>query len=303
MNKVISILAISTVTLLAGTPALSETQVVILGTGTPVPDHTRAGAGVAIVYEGQAYIFDVGGGVVQRAIEASSHLGIPALFPTNIQHVFITHLHSDHMLDLVELVWTLWWRRTSQISVWGPAGLEFAAKGMYEMMNADITIRSSSSPGSSPVVNPGFYRIIPTEIEEGTIFTNGNITIEAFTVPHGNISPAFGYRITTPDKVVVISGDTSYSEKLVEMAKGADVLVHEVISNEGVSELSEDWQLYHSRSHTVTNELARVATEARPDLLVLYHAIFYGAPVETVLTEVQSLYDGEVVLANDLDVF
>ena len=303
MNKVISILAISTVTLLAGTPALSETQVVILGTGTPVPDHTRAGAGVAIVYEGQAYIFDVGGGVVQRAIEASSHLGIPALFPTNIQHVFITHLHSDHMLDLVELVWTLWWRRTSQISVWGPAGLEFAAKGMYEMMNADITIRSSSSPGSSPVVNPGFYRIIPTEIEEGTIFTNGGITIEAFTVAHGNISPAFGYRITTPDKVVVISGDTSYSEKLIEMAKGADVLVHEVISNEGVSELSEDWQLYHSRSHTVTNELARVATEARPDLLVLYHVLFYGAPVETVLTEVQALYDGEVVLANDLDVF
>ncbi len=303
MSKVIGILAVSAVMLIASTPALSETQVVILGTGTPVPDHTRAGAGVAIVYESQAYIFDVGGGVVQRAIEASSRLGISALFPTNIQHVFITHLHSDHMLDLVELVWTLWWRRTSQISVWGPAGLEAAAKGMYEMMNADIKIRSSSSPGSSPVVNPGFYQIIPTEIEEGTIFTNGNITIEAFTVPHGNISPAFGYRITTPDKVVVISGDTSYSEKLVEMAKGADVLVHEVISNEGVSELSEDWQLYHSRSHTVTNELARVATEARPDLLVLYHAIFYGAPVETVLTEVQSLYDGEVVLANDLDVF
>ena len=303
MNKVISILAISTVTLLAGTSALSETQVVILGTGTPVPDHTRAGAGVAIVYESQAYIFDVGGGVVQRMIEASSHLDIPALFPTNIQHVFITHLHSDHMLDLVELVWTLWWRRTSQISVWGPAGLEVAAKGMYEMMNADVTIRSSSSPGSSPVVNPGFYRIIPTEIEEGTIFTNGGITIEAFTVAHGNISPAFGYRVTTPDKVIVISGDTSYSEKLVEMAKGADVLVHEVISNEGVSELSEDWRLYHSRSHTVTNELARVATEARPDLLVLYHVLFYGAPVETVLTEVQALYDGEVVLANDLDVF
>ena len=72
MNKVISILAVSAVTLLAGTPTLSETQVVILGTGTPVPDHTRAGAGVAIVYESQAYIFDVGGGVVQRAIEASS---------------------------------------------------------------------------------------------------------------------------------------------------------------------------------------------------------------------------------------
>ncbi|SVA13513.1 uncharacterized protein METZ01_LOCUS66367, partial [marine metagenome] len=74
MNKVISILAVSAVTLLAGTPTLSETQVVILGTGTPVPDHTRAGAGVAIVYESQAYIFDVGGGVVQRAIEASSRL-------------------------------------------------------------------------------------------------------------------------------------------------------------------------------------------------------------------------------------
>ena len=300
MNKFISILAVSAVTLLTSTPVLSETQVVILGTGTPVPDHTRAGAGVAIVYENQAYVFDVGGGVVQRAIEASSRLDIPALFPANIQHVFITHLHSDHMLDLVELAWTLWWRRTSQISVWGPTGLEATAKGMYEMMNADVRIRSS---GAQTVVNPGFYRIIPTEIEEGVIFTNGGITIEAFTVAHGDISPAFGYRVTTPDKVVVISGDTSYSEKLAEMAKGADVLVHEVISNEGVSELSEDWRLYHSRSHTVTSELARVATEARPDLLVLYHVLFYGAPVETALTEVQALYDGEVVLANDLDVF
>ena len=80
-----------------GRPALAETQVVMLGTGTPIPNFQRAGAGVAVVYNEKAYLFDVGHGVVQRAIEANQRLGITALAPVNIERVFFTHLHSDHM--------------------------------------------------------------------------------------------------------------------------------------------------------------------------------------------------------------
>ena len=288
------------IALAATVTASAETQVVVLGTGTPVPDHERAGAGVAVVYNDQAYLFDVGGGVVQRAIEANSRLGISSLSPVNIEHVFITHLHSDHMLDLAELVYTLWWRRTSRISVWGPTGLSAISDGMTAMMGTDIRIRSS---GNQPVVTPEAFRFIPIEIQAGLVLEADGVTVEAFNVAHGDVKPAYGYRITTPDRVVVISGDTAYSDQLVEMARGADVLVHEVISVEGLSALEENWQRYHSSAHTTTSELARVANEAQPELLVLYHIIHYAAPIETALTEVQALYDGEVVLAGDLDVY
>ena len=120
---------------------------------------------------------------------------------------------------------------------------------------------------------------------------------------HGEIRPAFGYKITTPDKTIVISGDTRYSAKLVEMARGADILFHEVISEEGLKGLETFWQNYHSSSHTTSSELARVANAARPGLLVLYHVAFYGAPADSALKEVQALYKGRVVMANDLEIF
>ena len=112
-----------------------------------------------------------------------------------------------------------------------------------------------------------------------------------------------GYRVTTPEKTIVISGDTTFSVKLVEMAMGADILIHEAISKEGVSALAQSWQQYHAGAHTRTGDLARVARSARPALLVIMHVLSYDAPVASALREVMDLYDGEVVLADDLDVF
>ena len=137
----------------------------------------------------------------------------------------------------------------------------------------------------------------------GFVVEDGDVKIEAFDVPHGDIKPAFGYRITTPDKVVVISGDTNYSEKLAEMAKGADILVHEVICQAGLDGLSQFWQDYHNHAHTTTGELARIANAAKPGKLLLTHLLLYGQPVEQVLKEIRAEYPGEVVAANDLDTF
>ena len=127
--------------------------------------------------------------------------------------------------------------------------------------------------------------------------------VEAFDVEHGHVKPAFGYKITTPDKTIVLSGDSIRSEKLIEMAKGVDILVHEVISEAGLSQLSPFWQAYHSSYHTRTSELADIANQAQPKLLILNHILYYSAPIETTLSEVQQGYKGKVVLANDLDVF
>ena len=282
-----------------GTLAAADTQVVMLGTGTPAPDFRRAGAGVAVVYNGKAYLFDVGHGVVQRAIEASQRLGIAALSPVNIERLFFTHLHSDHTQDYAELTSTYWWRRTSQIHVWGPRGLDAMTQGMDAMLNQDVSVRLASG---QPIVNRDYHTVIATEIDDGLVLEEDGLVIEAFNVSHSDV-PAFGYRITTPDKTVVISGDTAYSETLVEAATGVDILIHEAISQAGLSGLEDFWQEYHPRAHTTTAELARVARATQPTLLVLTHVLHYAAPIETALTEVQAAYDGEVVLAADLDVF
>lgn len=281
--------------------ASAETRVIVLGTGTPVPNAARSGPGLAVVYDGRAYLFDAGGGMVQRMIEAWEELDAEALYPTNVEHLFISHLHSDHTLDYPELAATYWWRRAEKLNAYGPVGLRSMTDGYYAMQASDIALRTS---GNQPMRDPSLYQVNVTEIgEDGVILEDGEVTVEAFTVPHGDIEPAYGYKITTPDKTIVYSGDTAFSETLTEKARGADVLVHEVISEEGWSALEPDWQAYHRSAHTLTSELARIANEARPGVLVLTHILHYGAPIETARTEIEALYDGEVVLANDLDEF
>jgi len=277
-----------------------ETQVVMLGTGSPLPDAHRAGPSIAIIHKGEAYLFDVGAGAIQNAVTARYQYDIPSLYPTQICCVFLTHMHSDHTMDYSELAFTLWWRRRAPLFAWGPLGLEQMTKGMVEMMAADTALRTS---GSQPVRNPDAYKVNVTEIEEGIVFRKDDLTVEAIAVNHGEIKPAFGYRITTDDKSIVISGDTSLSEKLLEKSRDVDLLFHEVISDSGLARNTEFWQKYHRSSHTLASDLGKLASVARPGLLVLYHSIFYGVPEAIIVDEVQANYDGKVVLANDLDIF
>ena len=269
--------AVAVAAVLAAGPAIAETQVVILGTGTPVPDAERSGPGVAVVHDGTSYVFDAGGGMVQRAIQASEELGIEALYPTEIGHVFLTHLHSDHTLDYPELAATYWWRRDDKLKAYGPTGLQAMTEAYYDLLAIDIDLRTR---GVQPVENPDFYQVDVTEIgpEGGVVLEEGGVTVEAFPVDHGAIDPAFGYKVTTPDKTVVISGDTTYNETLIEKAKGVDVLIHEVISEEGWSKLPEAWRAYHASVHTRTGQLAEIARQTRPGVLVLTHILHYSAP-------------------------
>ncbi|TPE43797.1 MBL fold metallo-hydrolase [Amaricoccus solimangrovi] len=296
-------------TLTAAAPAMAqddaqaqdETKVIILGTGTPVPDAERSGPSMAVISGGEAYVFDAGGGMVQRAIEAWQKKGIEELYPTNIKYLFLSHLHSDHTLDYPELAATYWWRRSDRLQAYGPKGLLGMTFGYYAMQATDIGLRTS---GNQPMKDPTLYQVDAHEIaEDGIIFDRNGVTVEAFSVNHGDIKPSYGYKITTPDKTIVFSGDTTYSETLAEKAKGVDVLVHEVISEAGWKALTPDWQAYHHSAHTLTSELAQVANTARPKVLVLTHILHYDAPIETARTEVEALYDGPVVLANDLDEF
>ena len=276
------------------------TQIVVLGSGTPIPDAKRASASLVLIYQGEAYLFDVGAGAIRNATKARYRYDIPALYPSQICCVFLTHLHSDHTMDLVELAYTMWWRRRDGLLAFGPNGLAGMTRALAQFMAADVSLRTG---GNQPTPNPLGYRVSATEISEGIVFEKDGLIIEAFDVNHGHVKPAYGYKITTPDKVIVISGDTAYSEILAQKAVGADILFHEVVSEAGLGGRSIFWQNYHNSAHTTSSNLAKLARSAKPAKLVLYHGLHFGAPEQKVVEEVRAIWDGEVILANDLDIF
>jgi ribonuclease BN (tRNA processing enzyme) len=272
----------------------------MLGTGTPIPDARRAGPSIALVHKGETYLFDVGAGAVHNATRARYRYDIPSLYPSQICCVFITHMHSDHTIDYPELGYTMWWRRSARLQAFGPTGMIEMTDGMHAMMAPDRRLRMA---GTQPVQNPEAHLVDVREIKSGFIFEKDDLRIEAFEVDHGEIKPAFGYRMQIGDRIAVRSGVTASSENLLEQSRGADFLFHEVISDSGLATNSAGFQAYHRASHTPASELGRLASEARPGMLVLYHGLFYGVPEGAIVDEVRKTYDGPVVLANDLDIF
>jgi len=294
-------------TLLAGPPAAalepsSVTKVVMLGTGTPNADPERSGPAVAIVVNDTPYLVDFGPGVVRRASAMSPTYGGPiaGLEAKNLRYAFLTHLHSDHSAGLSDLILTPWvLERDTPLELYGPDGIEEMASHILKAYRADIDYRVY---GLEPANNRG-WRVNTHTVEEGVVFEDDNVKVEAFRVRHGTWPNAFGYRFTTPDRVIVISGDAAPDDVVERQASGADILIHEVYSVEGFRKRDPYWQKYHSSNHTSAHELGELASRAKPKLLVLYHVLFWGSSEETVLREVREKYAGDVVLADDLDVF
>ena len=283
----------------ADSPTEDTTLVVMLGTGTPNPDPERAGSATAVVAGGQAYLVDCGPGVVRRAA-AAAQAGIEALDMPGLTKLFVTHLHSDHTAGLADLILTPWvLEREEPLEVYGPPGIRSMTGHILAAYAEDIEIRLH---GSQPQNEPGI-RVNAHEIEPGEIYRDDTVTVTSYAVPHGAWDTAFAFRFDTPDRSIVISGDTIASDAIVEACSGCDVLVHEVYAKAGWDRREPEWQAYHKASHTSGVELGRLAARARPKLLVLYHQLLWGATVEELLAEIRQSFDGEVVYANDLDVY
>jgi ribonuclease BN (tRNA processing enzyme) len=281
------------------TPDSLGTRVVMLGTGTPNADPDRSGPCVAVVVRGKAYLVDSGPGLVRRAAAAERN-GIAALAPEKLDIVFITHLHSDHTVGLPDLMLTPWvLERRQPLEVYGPPGVRTMTDHLLAAYAEDIRIRNE---GLEPDKSDG-WQVHAHEITAGVVYRDSNVTVTAFEVPHANWHHAFGYRFDTPDKVVVISGDTRPSDAVVTACAGCDILVHEVYSADRLVTRPPEWQRYHTDAHTSTTELAAIATRAKPRLLVLYHQLFWGTDDEGLVREVRRGYDGAVVSAKDLEVY
>lgn len=278
------------------TPSLPPspiTQIVFLGTGTPNPDPLHNGPATAIVVNGRPYIVDAGPGAVRQA--AAAHLKMEGL-----TRVFITHLHSDHTLGLPDLMFTpAVTGRTEGLSVYGPEGVKGMVSNIERAWREDRDIRFD---GGEPSLRPA-YKMDVHEIQEGLVYQDANVKVRAFLVNHGKWKWAFGYRFETPDRVIVLSGDTTYSPNLIKNALGCDVLIHEVYSAKGLALRTPDWIAYHSSYHTSGPDLARIANEVKPKVLFLYHELAFHQPAGEILEEVKHDYPGEVREAADLDSF
>ncbi len=276
-----------------------DVQLVLLGTGTPNADPDRFGPSLAVVVDDFPYLVDFGPGVVRR-VAAAERAGISGLSVENLTHAFLTHLHSDHTTGYPDLIFTPWvLERRKPMSVFGPVGLQNMTDHILEAYEADIAMRLY---GLEPRDDIG-YKVHVTEIDTSFVYKDDRVTVTPIPVPHSSWPHAFGYKFEAGGKTIVVSGDTTPSEALVAACNGCDILVHEVYSATKFKERPAAWQRYHADSHTSTLELADIASRARPKLLVLYHQLFWGATPEDLINEIKTLYDGEVVSGNDLDVF
>jgi ribonuclease BN (tRNA processing enzyme) len=277
-----------------GTPS-RRSAIVILGDGTPLLSADRSGTSIGIVVRGTLYVFDAGPGVLRRVLETRERLGLGI---ASLGPVFITHLHSDHTLGLPEL---LYYPGAPALRVYGPPGVKAMVQRLQEAWSEDRQIRSSSGMPSDQGLAHTVNNAAAEEVEQGIVYSDSNITVTSFSVLHGSWPHALGYRIQTPDRVIVISGDTRASDAIVEACNGCDVLLHAVY--DGENSLTGADSSYFSRFHTNTRELAAVATRARPRLLILYHQIFMGKRPEDLVRQIAATFKGRVLSARDLDVF
>lgn len=279
------------------------TKLVMLGTGNPNPSPEQSGCALAIVVNDVPYVVDFGPGLIRRAAALSPRYGgsIEGLDVKHIKRAFLTHLHSDHTTGYPDLILTPWvMGRDEPLEVYGPAGTREMTEHILESYKEDIRYRLY---GTEPANDDG-WRVNCYEIlKEGLFYQDEHIKAEAFRVPHGTWPNAWGFRFTTPDKVIVISGDSAPSEKIIEYASGADILVHEVYSQAGYEKKPESWKSYHAAHHTSTLELAGIARQAEPGLVVLYHILFWGSTEEELLEEISGIYEGKVILGRDLDIY
>lgn len=271
------------------------TQLVLLGTGTPNVHPQRYQNSFAILVDDVPYIVDCGGGMLQRAAQT----GHAALAMPKLTRLFLTHLHPDHTTGLPDFLIAPWvLDRSDPVQIFGPYGTQKLVDGVLAAYETGI---AEHRDGLAPIDHP--LTIDVTHITAGQVYQDERVTVYAFAASHGTLE-AYSYKFVTADKTIVISGDTTPTDTMLDHAKGCDILVHEVYSAVQFEHRDPRWQAYHAQAHTSTVELARIAQATQPDLLVLVHQLYWGATDDDLLAEIRDAgYTGKVVSGHDLAIF
>ena len=274
--------------------------VTLLGAGTPPPFLSRFGAATLVQAGGQTLLFDCGRGTTQRLWQKRVPLGA-------VDHLFLTHLHSDHVVGIPDLWLTGWLtspfgRRPGPFNVYGPAGTAAMMANLEEAFAWDVATRLEDQKLPEQGV-----AVAATEIAEGVVYDRDGVTVTAFEVDHGDlIQPAFGFRVDYDDRSVVISGDTRYSENLVRHAQGADLLIHSVAAiRQELLDSAVSWQRIMDH-HSEPEDAGRVFAQVRPRMAAYTHVVrlTYGTipPVgeDEMVARTRTVYDGPLTMGKDL---
>jgi len=276
------------------------TTLTITGSGCPIPSADRAGPGALIQYGDMALQFDAGRSTVQR-------LAGVGLWPTALDAVFVTHHHSDHLVALQDLVLTRWVMTRGDdlepLPIVVPAGPAVGfVEGMLDAWEADLEVRRRHAGRTTkPEIELVAFDLpeSPTEI-----WRSGDVVVSAGRVRHEPVHPAVGFRVETPDGVIVISGDTLVCDEMAALAEGADVLVYEAMRFEVIEQLPEHRHFildYHADTRLIGGQAKKLGIST----LVLTHLIpepHTDADRQLYIDDIQSGgFEGEVIVANDLD--
>jgi len=270
-----------------------EIRVTLLGTGTPVPAMNRFGPSILVEAAGQKFLFDAGRGAMQRLAQLKVSW-------QDVDGMFFTHLHSDHVVGFPDL-WLTGWLvgpgRDRPLRVWGPRGTEKMMSKLEEAYDFDIRIRLYDDRAA-----PNGVLLFVQDIDEGIALEKDGVRITAFEVDHSPVWPAFGYRIDYGGRSVVLSGDTRVSQNLIRHAMGVDVLVHEVASPESFQRAGVRPERAKSViAHHVTPEQAgEVFAKTKPRLAVYSHIVQPDAGEQDLIPPTRKNYAGPVQVGEDL---
>ena len=276
--------------------------VTLLGTGSPPPVMNRFGPGVLVQAGGQTLLIDCGRGVTQRLFQVGVKLGAA-------NKLFVTHLHSDHIVGIPDLLLTGWLetpfaQRKGPFQVFGPAGTRNMMEGLEKAYEWDIRTRIADQNLSKENI-----ALSVTEFKEGIVYDRDGVKVTAFEVDHGDlIKPAFGFRIDYGGRSVVLSGDTRFSENLIRHATGTDLLIHSVAAVRPELLASPVFRAILAH-HTKPEEAGVVFTRTKPKLAVFSHFTLLGTPNVPAVTEqevaelTRKNYSGPLLLGEDLMVF
>ncbi|MEV0600420.1 MBL fold metallo-hydrolase [Streptomyces sp. NPDC050315] len=271
-------------------------ELVILGSaGGPQPHPGKAAPATAVVVDGDIHVIDCGNGVGRQLVSAGLELSA-------LRSVFVTHHHVDHNADLgalVHLAWTA--ARSEPVDLYGPAPLESMVKQYLELNQPDIHHREALG---RPALS-GIFR--PHEVAgPGVVHEADGVRVSAAVATHPPM-PSYAYRVDAHGRSVVVSGDTAKCDEVTELARGADVLVHEAYSPGHLPEFMtgsntkiERLQQHFAQAHTSAEDAARVAAAAGVHTLVLWHLIPWQLDDATFIEQATRHFDGEIIVAHDL---
>jgi ribonuclease Z len=266
-------------------------KITILGSGTPRVNIDRFSQSILVEHKNDKFLFDAGRGALLRLNQSN-------ILPHEIENIFFTHLHSDHILGFSDILMTGWiYHRQSALNVFGPKGINNFINSTLQAFEEDIKVRSMA-PEKLDTNN------LKTNIEiitDGYVYKKNGLTIEAFSVKHEPFTHAFGFKISNNKYCMIISGDTTYSEKVLEKSKDCDLLIHEI------AHASEHTLKKYPKAkdiisyHTDTQQISEIINTVSPRLTVLNHVLSLdGLSDNDILKQIKKNTSHEVIIANDL---